>query len=415
MLGEVDDESANLVVCQMLYLSARGSQGRHPPVHQLARRLRDRRDERRGHRCATSPATSQTYCLGIAASMGATLLAAGTKGKRNALPHAEVMIHQVLGGIRGQATDIQIRTEHLLRTKKTMNRLLAEWTGQPLERVEKDTDRDNFLTAREAKDYGLVDNILEKMPLARLRLEGCRPAGPRASREWEDFPPPRRTRPGPSDRRHRPDRPAGSAPAGALLLLQGFRTMRWSVALYSGRGPRGLLVGLSRIRNSAMSSSRSSAPAKVTCSILKGELGRSEFHNGLLVRELQAVRGACPAPTASSNGPRSRTPCASLRLGRGTRGRPSDAPRRRRRPRGHGRAGRCRQPGHQGTGPPAHRGAGGLDRGAQDAPRHRTTSRPTSCAAAGRAACSTPGYKLTLPLEGLARHREAPRHAPTSR
>jgi ATP-dependent Clp protease protease subunit len=106
----------------------------------------------------------QTYCIGIAASMGATLLAAGTKGKRNILPHGEVMIHQVLGGFRGQATDIKIRTEHLLRTKRIMNDILAKATGQPLERVEKDTDRDNFLTAREAKEYGLVDNILDRMP-----------------------------------------------------------------------------------------------------------------------------------------------------------------------------------------------------------------------------------------------------------
>src|SRR5262249_28892440 len=96
--------------------------------------------------------------------MAATILAAGTKGKRNILPHGEVMIHQVLGGFRGQATDIKIRTEHLLRTKKTMNKILAGLTGQPIERVEKDTDRDNFLSAQEARDYGLVDNILERMP-----------------------------------------------------------------------------------------------------------------------------------------------------------------------------------------------------------------------------------------------------------
>src|SRR5881409_2209262 len=92
----------------------------------------------------------QTYCIGIAASMAATLLAAGTKGKRNVLPHSEVMIHQVLGGFRGQVTDIEIRTRHLLRTKRTMSQILAELTGQPIERVEKDTDRDNFMTAQEA-------------------------------------------------------------------------------------------------------------------------------------------------------------------------------------------------------------------------------------------------------------------------
>jgi ATP-dependent Clp protease protease subunit len=100
----------------------------------------------------------------MAASMAATLLAAGTKGKRNILPHAEVMIHQVLGGARGTVTDIEIRTKHLLRTKKIMNEILCKLTGQPLERVEKDTDRDNFMTAREALEYGLVDHILERLP-----------------------------------------------------------------------------------------------------------------------------------------------------------------------------------------------------------------------------------------------------------
>jgi ATP-dependent Clp protease protease subunit len=105
-----------------------------------------------------------TYCIGMAASMGATLLAAGTKGKRNALPHAEVMIHQVLGGARGPATDIEIRTKHLLRTKRKMNELLQKLTGQPLEKVERDTDRDNYMSAYEAKEYGLIDNVLERMP-----------------------------------------------------------------------------------------------------------------------------------------------------------------------------------------------------------------------------------------------------------
>jgi len=109
-----------------------------------------------------------TYCIGIAASMGSLLLTAGTKGKRFALPHAEVMIHQVLGGARGPVTDIFIRTNHLLRTKKTMNELLCKLTGQPLDRVEKDTDRDNFMTAQEAKDYGLIDHVLEKLPAGHL-------------------------------------------------------------------------------------------------------------------------------------------------------------------------------------------------------------------------------------------------------
>src|SRR5262249_51926743 len=95
-------------------------------------------------------------------------LAAGTKGKRNALPHAEVMIHQVLGGARGPATDILIRTNHLMRTKKTMNEILAHLTGQPLERIERDTDRDNYMRAQEAKEYGLVDHVLERLPASQI-------------------------------------------------------------------------------------------------------------------------------------------------------------------------------------------------------------------------------------------------------
>jgi ATP-dependent Clp protease protease subunit len=109
-----------------------------------------------------------TYCIGLAASMGAVILAAGTKGKRNALPHSEVMIHQVLGGARGSATDMLIRTKNLLRTKKQLNDILAKHTGQPLDRVEKDTDRDNFMTAKEAQEYGLVDHVLERLPAGQV-------------------------------------------------------------------------------------------------------------------------------------------------------------------------------------------------------------------------------------------------------
>ncbi len=163
LLGEVDDESANLIVAQLLYLqfedpkadihlyinSPGGSVTAGMSVYDTMRYIT----------CEV-----QTYCIGIADSMAATLLAAGTKGKRNILPHGEVMIHQVLGGFRGQATDIEIRTRHLLRTKRAMNEILSNLTGQPLERLEKDTDRDNFMSAREAKEYGLVDHILERMP-----------------------------------------------------------------------------------------------------------------------------------------------------------------------------------------------------------------------------------------------------------
>jgi len=160
--GEIDDYSANLVVAQMLFLqfddpkadihlyinSPGGSVTAGMGVFDTMRYIT----------CDVA-----TYCIGMAASMGATLLAAGTKGKRNALPHAEVMIHQVLGGARGPATDIEIRTKHLLRTKKKMNELLQQLTGQTFEKVERDTDRDNFMSAQEAKEYGLIDNVLERM------------------------------------------------------------------------------------------------------------------------------------------------------------------------------------------------------------------------------------------------------------
>ena len=105
-----------------------------------------------------------TLCCGFAASMGAFLLAAGAKGKRFSLPNSKVMIHQVLGGARGQATDIEIHARDILRTKDQMNRILAERTGQPLEKIQRDTERDYFLTADEAKDYGLIDEVIAKRP-----------------------------------------------------------------------------------------------------------------------------------------------------------------------------------------------------------------------------------------------------------
>jgi ATP-dependent Clp protease protease subunit len=103
-----------------------------------------------------------TICVGIAASMAATLLAAGAKGKRFLLPNSEVMIHQVMGGAEGQATDIKIRAEHILRIRDRLNNILAKHTGQPLEKIEKDTDRDYFMTADEALKYGIVDKIIKK-------------------------------------------------------------------------------------------------------------------------------------------------------------------------------------------------------------------------------------------------------------
>jgi len=165
--GVVDDDSANLIVAQMLYLqfedpkadihlyinSPGGSVTAGMAVYDTMHYI--------------TPDVA-TYCIGLAASMGATLLAAGTKGKRNALPHAEVMIHQVLGGAQGSAIDMLIRTKHLLRTKKLMNEILQRHTGQPLEKIERDTDRDNFMSAQEAKDYGLVDHVLERVPAGHL-------------------------------------------------------------------------------------------------------------------------------------------------------------------------------------------------------------------------------------------------------
>jgi ATP-dependent Clp protease protease subunit len=101
-----------------------------------------------------------TICIGMAASMGAFLLAAGTKGKRFALPNSEIMIHQPLGGIQGQATDIKIHTERLMRMKDTLNSILSKNTGQPLEKIEKDVERDYFMTAQEALEYGIIDKVM---------------------------------------------------------------------------------------------------------------------------------------------------------------------------------------------------------------------------------------------------------------
>jgi len=110
-----------------------------------------------------------TYCIGQAASMGAVLLAAGAKGKRYALPHSSVMIHQPLAGMEGTATDINIHAREFLRKKRMLNEILLRHTGQPLEVIERDTDRDKFLTAEEARDYGLVDQIMERLPQVKPR------------------------------------------------------------------------------------------------------------------------------------------------------------------------------------------------------------------------------------------------------
>jgi ATP-dependent Clp protease protease subunit len=107
-----------------------------------------------------------TICVGLAASMGAFLLSAGAKGKRMSLPHSRIMIHQPLGGAQGQATDIEIQAKEILYHKQQLNKLLSQHTGQPLERIEEDTERDFFMSAQEAKDYGLIDQVIDRRPSA---------------------------------------------------------------------------------------------------------------------------------------------------------------------------------------------------------------------------------------------------------
>ena len=163
LVGEVNDQTANLVVAQLLFLE------RENPEKDISFYINSPGGSVTAGMAIydtmnfIKPDVS-TLCCGFAASMGAFLLAAGTKGKRFSLPNSKVMIHQVLGGARGQATDIEIHARDILRTKDQMNRILAERTGQPLEKVQRDTERDYFLTADEAKDYGLIDEVIAKRP-----------------------------------------------------------------------------------------------------------------------------------------------------------------------------------------------------------------------------------------------------------
>ena len=163
LVGEVNDMTANLVVAQLLFLESEnpdkdislyinspgGSVTAGMSIYDTMQFIK--------------PNVS-TMCLGFAASMGAFLLAAGAKGKRYSLPNSKVMIHQVLGGARGQATDIEIHARDILRTKEQMNRILAERTGQDYEKIQRDTERDYFMTADEAKDYGLIDQVIAQRP-----------------------------------------------------------------------------------------------------------------------------------------------------------------------------------------------------------------------------------------------------------
>ena len=158
---EVNDVTASLVVAQLLFLESEnpdkdiqlyinspgGSVSSGMAIYDTMQFIK----------CDVS-----TICMGMAASMGAFLLAAGAKGKRFSLPNSEIMIHQPLGGARGQATDIQIQAEQILKVKDKLNRILSERTGQPLEKVIADTERDNYMSAQEALEYGLIDKIMEK-------------------------------------------------------------------------------------------------------------------------------------------------------------------------------------------------------------------------------------------------------------
>ncbi len=158
LTGEINDASANVVIAQLIYL-----EGKNPdkdiylyinsPGGSVSAGIAIY-DTMNYIKCDVS-----TICIGLAASMGAFLLSSGTKGKRFALPNSEIMIHQPLGGAQGQASDIAIQAEHMKKTKEMLNRILSENTGKSLKDIEKDTDRDNYMTAKEAKEYGLIDNI----------------------------------------------------------------------------------------------------------------------------------------------------------------------------------------------------------------------------------------------------------------
>lgn len=161
MLNEdVNNASAGVIVAQLLYL-----EGQDPEkdislyINSPGGVITDGMaiyDTMQYIKCDVS-----TICIGMAASMGSFLLAAGTKGKRFALPNSEIMIHQPSGGAQGQATDISIHADHILRTKKRLNTILSQRTGQPIEVIERDTERDNFMTAQQALEYGLIDKVIE--------------------------------------------------------------------------------------------------------------------------------------------------------------------------------------------------------------------------------------------------------------
>ena len=160
---EVNSTSASIVVAQLLFLEAEDpNKDIHMYINSPGGEISSGMaiyDTMNYIKCDVS-----TICIGMAASMGAFLLAGGAKGKRMALPNAEIMIHQPLGGTQGQATEIEIAAKHILKTKEKLNRMLAENTGKPYEQVVQDTERDNWMSAQEALDYGLIDSIVENRP-----------------------------------------------------------------------------------------------------------------------------------------------------------------------------------------------------------------------------------------------------------
>ena len=163
LADEVNDVTASLVVAQMLYLEAQDPDKDihfyiNSPGGSISAGMAIY-DTMNFIKCDVS-----TICIGMAASMGAFLLSSGTKGKRLALPNAEVMIHQPLGGMQGQASDIKIHADHIIRIREKLNRILAEQTGHSYEEIARDTERDNFMTAKEACEYGLIDRVIEHRP-----------------------------------------------------------------------------------------------------------------------------------------------------------------------------------------------------------------------------------------------------------
>lgn len=161
LTGGIDEQVANLVIAQLLFLE------HEDPKKDIILYINSPGGQVTAGMAMydtmqfIKPDVS-TICFGIAASMGAVILAAGAPGKRMALPNAEVMIHQVMGGAEGQASDIEISARHILKTKDKLNHILASHTGQPLKKVEKDTDRDYYMSSEEAKEYGLIDRIITK-------------------------------------------------------------------------------------------------------------------------------------------------------------------------------------------------------------------------------------------------------------